>query len=427
VKLLLEENHDLPLVRVQVALATGAADDAAELDGQTNFGSELLARGAGGRTRAELDAAFDALGAGLEIAADLDGCSFELTVLREKLDAALALLADVLARPDFPADEAEKLRREIRAQLDELRDDDGSLARRFFQRALFGAHPYGRTVIGSDATLERLHVAEARAWYERAVRDAHLYIGFAGDLDDAAAHAAVERHFGALSARAGGGPAARYPHAARRSGTRLTIVDKPDRTQSQILLGQPAPAWGEDDFWPLHVATTAFGGTFTARLMNEVRSKRGLSYGASARVGRGRGRKALVAHVFPSLEQTPETLELVLGMWRDFVEHGITAAELAFAQGYLASSFAFSVATPEDRLELRTAVDIAGLAPDYAARYAERVRAVTLDDTRRVLHEHASARDLEVCVVSTAGELRPKLDAAGLAFDAVDVVHYESF
>lgn len=425
-KTLLEENHDLPLVRVQVALSTGAADEPVERDGLTNFATELLARGAAGRTRAELDAAFDALGAGLEIVTDLDGAYFELTVLKAKLDAALALVSDVLVRPDFPLDEAEKLKREIKAQLDEMRDDDGSLARRFFQRALFGAHPYGRTVVGTERSLAALTVDEARAWHARAMRRQDLLIGFAGDLDEREAEAAVLRHFAAIPD--GGAPKVFYPPPPAVRERRLTLVDKPDRTQSQILIGQPAPAWGEPDFWPLHVAATAFGGTFTARLMNEVRSKRGLSYGASARIGRGRGRKAIVVHVFPSLEQTPETLELVLGLWREWVEAGITAEELAFAQGYLASSFAFNLATPEDRLELRAAVEIAGLEADYAARYAGRVRAVTLDDTRRVMREHLRPRDLEVCIVSTAPALQPLLEAAHLTDGhRVEVVPFDSF
>jgi zinc protease len=426
VRTLLEENHELPLVRVQVALTTGAADEPVERDGLTNFATELLARGAAGRTRAQLDAAFDALGAGLEIVTDLDGAYFELTVLKVKLDAALALMANVLTRPDFPSDEADKLKREIKAQLDEMRDDDGSLARRFFQRAMFGAHPYGRTVVGTERSLDALTVDEARAWHARAIRRENLLIGFAGDLDAREAEEATLRHFAAIPD--GGAPPARYPAPPPVRARRLTLVDKPDRTQSQILIGQPAPAWGEADYWPLHVATTAFGGTFTARLMNEVRSKRGLSYGASARIGRGRGRKALVVHVFPSLEQTPETLELVLGLWRDWVTEGITAEELAFAQGYLASSFAFNLATPEDRLELRTAVEVAGLDGDYAARYPERVRAVTLDETRRVMREHLSPRDLEVCVVSTASALKPLLESAHLIDGhAVDVVPFDSF
>jgi zinc protease len=425
--LLVEENRDLPLVRAQVTLRTGAADDPLDRDGLTNFASELCGRGAAGRTRAELDAAFDALGTSLEIVTDVDGVTFEVTVLKSKLEDALALMSDVLLRPDFPEEEARKLEREIRAQLDELRDEDGQLARRFFNHALYGTHPYGRTVIGTERSLEQLSAADARAWHKQWMKSGQMIVGFAGDLSAPQAEEAVARHFSTLpgSARA---PLVRYPDPPVRGGMRLTLVDKPERTQSQILYGQPAPQWGTPDFYALQVATCAYGGTFTARLMNEVRSKRGLSYGASARLAQGRGRRALVMHVFPSLEQTPETLELVLGLHADWVSNGITADELEFVRGYLASSFAFSIATPEDRLELRTSLELAGLPPDYAQTFPSRIRDITLDDTRRAIERWLTPTDLEICVVSTAGELIPKLDAAGLTSRfTVDQVAYDSY
>lgn len=424
--LLIEENHDLPLVRVQAALRLGAGDDPPQLDGLTNFASELMGRGAGGRTRAQIDAAFDALGTSLDVMTDYDGVTFDFTVLKERLEPALTLLADVLLRPDFPAAEADKLKREIAAQLDELRDDDGQLARRFFTRALYHTHPYGRTVIGTAQSLAALTLEGARGWHGQAIRGGNIVFGVAGDVVAKDAAAAIARHFATLPS-GGGEPGAR-PLVPRRSGVRVTLVDKPERTQSQILLGQPAPRWQDPDFLALQVATTAFGGTFTARLMDEVRSKRGLSYGASARVGQGRGAKALVSHVFPSLEQTPETLELVLRLWRDWVEDGVTEREVAFARGYLAKSFAFSVATPEDRLELRTALELAGMPSDFADTFAARVQKVERADAQRALRSHLTARDLEIAIVSTADELRPKLEAAGLLKDVtVEVVPYDSY
>jgi zinc protease len=176
------------------------------------------------------------------------------------------------------------------------------------------------------------------------------------------------------------------------------------------------------------VATTAFGGTFTARLMDEVRSKRGLSYGASARVGQGRGAKALVAHVFPSLEQTPETLALVLKLWRDWVDDGVTEREVEFARGYLAKSFAFSVATPDDRLELRTGLELAGMPRDFADTFAARVSKIERADAVRALTTHLSSRDLEIAIVSTADALLPKLDEAKLLDGVtVDVVPYDRY
>ncbi|HEY2744826.1 MAG TPA: pitrilysin family protein [Polyangia bacterium] len=423
---LVEENHDLPLVRVQIAVRVGAGDDDAAHDGLTNFASELMGRGAGGRTRAEIDAAFDALGTSLDVGSDYDGVTFEVSVLKEKLEPALALVADVILRPDFPRAEADKLKRELLAQLDELRDDDGSLARRYFTRALYGTHPYGRTVIGTEASIKSLSLDGARAWHKKALAGAQVVFGIAGDVDAGDAAQAIARHFATLPS-GGGEPPARAT-IARRKGMRLTLVDKPERTQSQILMGQPAPRWHDPDFLALQVATTAFGGTFTARLMDEVRSKRGLSYGASARLGQGRGAKALVAHVFPSLEQTPETLELVLRLWRQWVDDGVTEREVDFARGYLAKSFAFSVATPEDRLELRAALELAGMPRDFADTFAARVSKVERADSVRALKSHLSPGDLEIVIVSTAAELLPKLEAAKLLDDIhVDVVAYDSY
>ncbi len=252
-----------------------------------------------------------------------------------------------------------------------------------------------------------------------------MVFGIAGDVDAGDAAKAIGRHFATLPS-GGSEPPAR-PTIARRQGMRLTLVDKPERTQSQILLGQPAPRWQDPDFLALQVATTAFGGTFTARLMDEIRSKRGLSYGASARLGQGRGAKALVAHVFPSLEQTPETLELVLGLWRTWVADGVTEREVEFARGYLAKSFAFSVATPEDRLELRAALELSGMPRDFADTFAARVTKVERADTMRALAQ-LSPGDLEIVIVSTADELLPKLKEAKLLEGiTVDVVPYDQY
>jgi zinc protease len=384
-----------------------------------------MGRGAGGRTRAELDAAFDSLGTSLDILTEHDGVTFEVTVLKEKLDATLALIADVLLRPDFPALEAEKLGRELLAQLDELRDDDAQLVRRNFQHTLYGDHPYGRTILGTASSLSTCSVERARAWHQRAVTSGNVLFGVAGAISEPDAAAAWVRHFAALSV--GPSRAGERPALVGRRGFRLTLVDKPERTQSQILFGQTIPRWADPDYYALQVATTAFGGTFTARLMNEVRSKRGLSYGASARLGHGRGDKALVVHVFPSLTQTPETVELVLRLYREWAEGGLSDEEVAFAKGYLARSFAFNLATPEERLDQEVVVDLAGVGDDYVARYTERIEAVTPEAVRRAMQAHLRPDDLELCIVSTVSELRPALEAAGLVRGELAVVPYDAY
>ncbi len=427
-KLLVESNHDLPIVRVSGVIRTGGAEDAIELDGLANFATELMARGAAGRSRAEIDAAVDLIGAGLVITTDYDGAHIELVVLRENLEKATALLADILLRPDFLPEEGAKLRREMQSMLDELREDDAHLARRFMAHQLFGTHPYGRTLTGTATTIPRLTEAAARAWHEKAVRGPGLIFGFAGNIEPEAAEALVARHFAALPA---GDPAdygRPFPEPVVRTQTRLTIVDKPERTQSQILLGHIAPNWRDPDFDALQVAVHGFGGTFTSRLMQEIRAKRGLSYGTSARLGQGRSQKALMMNVFPSLDQSAETFALMRSLYEAFAAKGLSDKEVEFARVNLRESFAFHLATPEERLDLRTTAELAGLPPDYIDRFGERVSAVQVARANAMVERALRPADLEIVIVATAAELRPKLQAAGLLEGLiVEVVPYDSY
>ena len=411
--IIVEENHDLPLVRLVVALRSGAGDDPPGQGGLTSFASTLLARGAGGRSRADLDLAFDALGGALEVTCDCDATFFEVTVLRDRLEPALSLIADALIRPELSHVEAEKVKRELAAALDELGEDDRSLAHLNFDRAIYGEHPYGRSALGTAESVALLDVDAASAWHRLRVSTGQMVVGLAGAVEHAEATALISRYLSDLP-RSERLPLERYPAPPTRTGMRLTVVDKPARTQSQILLGHPGPQWGTDEFIALQVATCAYGGAFTSRLVSEIRSKRGLSYEVSARIGQGRSRHPFMLHVCPSLDQTVETLELVLGLHAEWLDKGITKDELRFAQGYVANSFAFSVATPEDRLEMRAWIELCGLRADHAARFPERVRAVTLEETQRAIAA-LRASDPEICIVSTADELLPRLERAGLA------------
>jgi hypothetical protein len=133
----------------------------------------------------------------------------------------------------------------------------------------------------------------------------------------------------------------------RHGKRRLVFVDKPERTQTQILLGEVGSHPRDADHISLHVATTIFGGTFTSRMMKAIRSERGWSYGAYARLPYDKERDAFSMWTFPAAKDAAAciTLELeLLNAWRD---KGISARELAFAKRYLVRSHAFDIYTPQ--------------------------------------------------------------------------------
>lgn len=427
--LIVEEDHDLPLCRLQMAFRYGASQDMEifHMPGVAHFASELMRRGAGQHSRAELDAALDQMGASLTVHCSHDSVVFDLLVLKSRLYDALPLLADVLLRPHLEEQEADQLRQELLADLDELCEDDSHLNNRFFAKALYGDHSYGSPVEGTRRSIPLLTTTHARAWYQRFIQPQHVIVGIAGALSKDEWNGLAARYVGPAWGNHSSEKPLLVPKTHQPPRPAIWLVDKPARTQSQILLGQWGPLWGDPTFLPLRIATTVFGGTFTSRLMQEVRAKRGLSYGASAHLNPNRELSSLVTHVFPSAEQTAETLELVLRLYQEWKTEGLRPEETVFIKGYLANSHAFSIQTPEGRLRRRIQLELCGLPQEWLSTFPQRVRAVSPAHVNQALQEWVTPTQLSICIVGTAQFLEPQLrKIPSLQGTPIHVVPYDS-
>jgi zinc protease len=199
------------------------------------------------------------------------------------------------------------------------------------------------------------------------------------------------------------------PEPAVRPGRHLVFVDKPDRTQTQILIGTLASYAHDADHVPLVVANSVFGGTFTARLMREVRSKRGWSYGASSRLGIDRRRQPMTLSTFPAQTDAAACVALEIGLLETLVKDGITPAELRFVTRYMSRSWAFEVDTASKRAHQALDVEVLGLPADYYSAHVARVKAATVEACNAALTSHVHTDDLLVCVVGTAKEIEPAI------------------
>jgi predicted Zn-dependent peptidase len=153
VKLLVEPSRDVPLVWYEVVVLGGAAGEPAGKEGLLRCAAELARRGAGTRTRAELDRALDDMGSSVHVTTTRDRFGLSGVCLARNLEATIELVGDVLGAPTMSEGELTKLLVDTRALLDEVRDDDGAIAQRFFVRDWAGDHPYSRTALGTEASL----------------------------------------------------------------------------------------------------------------------------------------------------------------------------------------------------------------------------------------------------------------------------------
>jgi len=420
---LLETSRALPLVSISIGLKTGSLIDPKGKEGSTRLLSRLMRRTAGGLDPQVIDTRIDSLGASLSAEVVHSTMIFQATVISRSLNAFVDLLVDVLAKPGLATTELERLQRETLAELKDSLDDDRSLARRFFRRRFFGSHPYGRSVSGTPKTVPEIGSADVAAVFQRSfVRD-NLIFAFSGDLDAQRASQIARRISEALPA--GPAPIDDTPEPVAVPGRRLVIVDKPERTQTQILIGCLGSHTRDEDHVALLVANTIFGGTFTARMTQEVRSKRGWSYGAYSNLPFDRRRQTFTMWTFPKSEDAGPCLKLELDMLTELREKGVTKQELAWAKRYLVRSHAFAVDTAAKRVGLELDQALYDLPADYYSRYLERVQSVTLDEANAALQKRISTEDLLVVVVGTESAVGASVRDAIEGLESSEVVPFD--
>jgi zinc protease len=210
------------------------------------------------------------------------------------------------------------------------------------------------------------------------------------------------------------------------SHRRLQLVDKPDRTQTQILAGQSGVRLDDPDFFPLHVANHVFGGgSFSSRLMREIRVKRGWSYGAKSSFRHGTRPRSWNFYFFPASKDAPAALAEGLRMVEKLKAEGISQAEFRFARESLINGAGFSYNTPLKRVENTLTERTLGLPDGFVRGFAQRLREVELSQVNSALGRFLKPNALTITVLGTASELKePLARAAGVPTAEVEVVPY---
>lgn len=423
-RIYVEDSRALPFVSIAVTLRSGAAADPPGKEGLTRVMVRMLRRGCRGMTSHEFEETIDSIGA--EVSADVSSSIITLhaDVISRSLDRLVDLMATMMAEPTFDEVEIGKLLRETEGEIVEARDNDRSLGTRHFRRVVFENHPYGRRIGGTIPSVLALTQADVRAAHARHFTRGNVAIAFAGDVREDRAAELAERLVAGLPAGAGAPSEIAPPE--RLGKRRLVFVDKPERTQTQILVGETGSHPRDPDHIPLHVATTIFGGTFTSRMMKAIRSDRGWSYGAYARLPYDKQRDAFSMWTFPAAKDAAACIALELELLQAWREKGISARELAFAKRYLVRSHAFDVDTPQKRVHQRLDVDLFDLPADYHDKYVDNVQGVTLDQANAAIRERVSTDDLVVSVVGTHAEIGEAVASAVPGLAKVEVVAYDA-
>jgi zinc protease len=405
IRVLFIETHKVPLVQVAVILRAGASADPKEKPGLANLTAEMLDRGAGSRSALEISDAVDHLGAELSAEAAWDEATVGLSVPSERLDQALPILGDVVERPAFPADELERVRKELLTEILQWRDEPSALARVALVRAIYGDQPYGRVTEGSEQSVRAVRREDLQRFHRTFFVPANATIVAAGDVSPASLRTLLEGAFGSWSGTGERPP--EVPPARQVRGRSVWLVDVPGAPQSEIRIGRVGPPRRTPDFFPVLVANTLLGGSFTSRLNQNLREQHGYTYGAFSvfdfRLSTG-------PFVAAAAVQTDKTAAALGEFFKELEGIGkpIGEDEVSRARNYLALRFPAGFETTGQLAGKLAQKVVYDLPSDYFTTYSESIAKVTPADVQRVAAQYVDPQSVAVVIVGD----RKKIEAA---------------
>lgn len=401
--ILVESSDVLPLVDLEVAFAVGSLQDPAGQEGLAQLTGHLIRRGPRGLSQQRFEDQLARLGARVSVQVSMRSTRIRATVLRRNLEPLLELLAEMIWNPALRASDFAKLKRRARAALRARLDDDQALAGLCFREALFGEHPYGRSLSGRAESLARIGLRQVESFYARNIEKGAFIVGVAGDVNEREARALIANQFPNANRRKR--KEAVIPATRARPGRHVVIVDKPERTQTQLYIGTLGLRTRDRDLFPLLVSNTAFGGMFSGPLMQEVRAIRGWSYGAYSRLLHAKQRDAWYMSTAPAAEYSADCAALQIELLERWVQRGITSTQLKFAQRYLINSHCFDRDTPSKRLESRLDVELLDIPRAYVDKYDQLLAKVGRLDANEATRSRISTRNLTIVAVATAAQV----------------------
>jgi zinc protease len=396
-RVVLMEKRDLPLVQVNLILDAGTVRDPAHRDGLASLTAAMLDEGAGGRSSLEIADAFEFMGARFGVGAGTHSATMTLRTPSRRLPDALALAADVMLRPDFPAHELDRIRTERLTGLIRQHDSQDAVAAVLADATLFGAdHAYGRSGSGTEAALRAVTVDELRAFWQRYYRPNSATAVVVGDVDEASVRRLLEQAFGGWQQ----GPVqpVRVPDAPQVTGRTIYIVDRPGSAQSVVRLARIGVRRDHPDYYALEVMNTILGGSFTSRLNQNLREDKGYTYGAGSgfsylpAAGPWSASSAVQTHsTGPALREFMNELR---GMHQPMPAREVDRARNFLAMRYPAGFQ--SVSGIAAQLAEMVQYD---LPADYFNRFVDSVLAVTPADVERVARRYIDPENLAIIIV----------------------------
>ena len=383
-QVIVAQRSELPLLRLSLLVDAGFAGDQGGTPGTASLTASMLDEGTRTRSALAISDQLQRLGATLGASANVDLNTVGMSLLKENMDSSLALFADVVLHPSFPAADFKRLQQQQLARIQREKVTPVQTALRVLPELLYGAnHAYGQPLTGSgtEAGVKSLTPADLAHFHATWFKPNHSTLIVVGATTMQQIKPRLERAFAGW--KAGSIPAKNIAPVAPKSGREVYLIDRPGSQQSIIFAGELAPPKKNPQEIAIGALNDVMGGSFLSRINMNLREDKHWSYGAFTLLLDARGQRPFVAYAPVQTDKTKESVAEVVKELQDIVgSRPVTAEELARAKGDLTLSLPGQWETAAAVANSLGEIVRFGLPADYFSRYAGQVQALTLPEVQ---------------------------------------------
>ncbi|MCW8916823.1 MAG: insulinase family protein [Magnetovibrio sp.] len=400
----LVQDHSNPVVSVRFAFQGGSELDPEDKKGLANLAASTMDEGAGDIDSQAFQQILADQSITLRFEAGYDRFSGQVKTLTENADQAFDLLRLALTKPRFDAEPVARLKSQIISGIRASSEKPGKIAFNALYENLFPGHGYASDSDGSVESVEAITQADLKAFAETRLARGNLIVGVTGDVTPKQLGALLDKAFGSLPAKPN---FTHQPETSAKAIGRLQVIDR-KIPQSTIVFGHGGLKRDHPDYYAALVMNHIVGGgSFTSRLYEEVREKRGLAYSVGSSLYPMNLAGMIVGSAATENARVSETIDVIRAEWARMAAGEVSQQELDDAKTYVTGSFPLRFTSTDAIAQILVAMQVNDLGLDYLDKRNAYISSVTLEDVKRVAAEHLHPDLLDIIVVGRPAGIVP--------------------
>jgi zinc protease len=419
-KVLLLENHELPLISGAALIRTGNLFDPANKKGLAGLTGEVLrSGGTKARTGDQLDQDLENVAASIESQIGESSGTLSFSCLKENADQVLALFRDLLSSPEFRQDKVDLSKTQSRSEISRRNDDAGGISEREFSDIVYGRNtPYGWSIEYAD--IDNIQRQDLLDFYHRYYFPANVTMEIIGDFSTADMQAKLEKLLGSWKVTQPAVPA--FPKVEEKSQPGVYLASKDDTTQTFFHVGELGGELRDKDYPALEVASEILGGGFSSRLFRSVRTKHGWAYNISAEWSANYDHPG--TFVISGSTQSAHTVDTLKAIGEEIEKirtTEVTDDELQTAKDTVLNGFVFNFDRPSKTINRLMIYQYYGYPKDFIFQYQRAIAAVTKADVLRAAQKYFQPKNLSYVAVGNPKDFGTPLASLGMKVEPIDL------